>query len=548
MQFGRRIALRLKELGLTQGQLAEKTGVTQSVISKYVRGKTTPSYDAIVSLSKVLDVHPGWFFPESDSNKSSPQVITLKPIPNPKSADIVVLPPSGKIPRGTTFVIGHWFPMQDYPHPTEVRSSGITTNFYDLIFNKLAEDIPHGQLRGTLAIHWTSLETGWVFQLREGVKFHNGKLLTAKDVKWSYERYLQRSSQDTQIEGVEPLSENLIAIHTKSPCRLQEIAMPFILPEGAKDIEWIGTGPFRPVELNPNFWRLKQNPDYFLSHPYFDEIQIRQYPDAQTLEQALVDGEVHFAIGVYHAEPGFITKAEASAVRYHLHFMLNDPFVQNPALRGAIALALDVRALAKAAGLKEPLYASGPFDYLLGDRWKTPPPPHPEAARQLLKQITNLKDSVFRVEYFQNLPESRFLAEEIVKQLNQIGIPAAIGAPAHARVLIRPAHPFERECSMWETKGLHNLNGYSNPQVDQLIETYEGIAPIPDQLLELRRLIQSDLPDIPLFYFEIPLTYVKRLRALADRVVLLSCLNEIHTWYLDEEVKVAEEAQIASSA
>ncbi|MCZ6680198.1 MAG: ABC transporter substrate-binding protein [Candidatus Poribacteria bacterium] len=551
MQLGKQIAQRMKQLGITQRQLGKKTGLTQQAISKYVRDKTRPSYEVILKLSKELAVPPGWFFPDSES---VPQRELWGDAPKPASGDIIVFPSSGKITRGGTFVIGHFCPMQDFPHPTRVRSSGIITNFYDLIFNKLAEELPHGQIRGTLAVNWKPMEKRWVFQLREGVKFHDGKPLTAADVKWSYQRYLEQNPQESRIEAVEALNRRFIAIHLTSPCQLQELAMPFILPEGTTDspTEWVGTGPFQPVELHPGFWRLIKNPDYFLSTPYFDEIQVREYPDVQALERALINGEVHFAIQVNHPGENFVAKTEPAAVRYHLHFMLNEPLVQNRALRQAIALALDIEALAKAAGSKNPLYSSGPFDYIRGDRWHAPPPPQPEAAIQFLKQVPNFADPPFRVQYSENVPEHHPVAELIVNQLKEIGIPAEIGDPAHARLLVRSVGTLEREYAMWQTSGLHNFNGYSSSEVDQRIQRYENTAVTPDQLLALRRLIQRDLPDIPLFYLETPLTYVKQLRALDHRMVLLRCLNEIHTWYLDEEIRAegvkVREAQQASLA
>ena len=48
------VANRLKELKLTQMLVAEKTGLTQQAISRYIRDKSKPSYEAIVMLSEVL--------------------------------------------------------------------------------------------------------------------------------------------------------------------------------------------------------------------------------------------------------------------------------------------------------------------------------------------------------------------------------------------------------------------------------------------------------------------------------------------------------------
>lgn len=541
MELGKRIDHRLKELELTQVELARKSGLTQQVISQYIRGKSKPGYDAIVGLLKALEVNSAWFFEESEPAELSHWNVPLQKRKPRRSAagsfsDVIVFPRSGKPPQRRTFVLGHWFPMQNVASPNQVVSPGIIFNFYWLIFNQLVQMVAVRQPKGMLAIDWKPIGNSWVFQLREGVSFHDGTPFKATDVAWSYNQYLRRNPHERRIESVEVLDRNLIQIHLKSRCRLEEVAMPFILPEGTKADapQWIGTGPFHIMELNPGFWRLRRNPHYFLSGLYFQEVHIREYPDALALEKALLAGEVHFAIGIDCPSDNHIVKAEPTALRYHLHFMLKDPLVQNPLLRKAIAMALDREALAKAAGLKEPLYSVGPFDYLLGDRAQKPPRPDIETAKLLLSQVSGVRDTVFRVEFYPTVRGDRSLADAIVTQLNRIGLQAEIGAPGLMKLLLRPAEPLESEYALWKTKTFQNVNDYSNPQVDECIRRLQEISVTESQLLELRGLIQRDLPDLPLFYFEVPLTYVRTLRARENQILLLRGLNDIHNWYLDE--------------
>lgn len=557
MQLGKRIDRLMKEKGMNQVKLAQKSGITQQAISNYILNKSKPSYDAILALAKALGMEPNWFFQEDDPDDSDPdesplQMTTRRTNTNtsPNKADVVLFPSSGKAPIRTKFVVGHWFPMRELPPPIRYRTSGMASYFYGLIFNQLVQWIPPGQPRGYLAKDWKPMKKSWLFQLRQDVKFHDGKPLTVEDVIWSYSLYLQQTPQERWIKGLEAIDSNLIQIHLKSECRLDDIAMPLIIPEGTKmeesafhPTEWIGTGPFKAVELKPSFWRLRVNPHYFFSKPYFDEIQIREYSDLEALDKALVEGEVHFAFGIYHPGKGYITRTEASMQRYQLHFTLKESLAQNLALRQAIALALDRKALAKAAGLKEPLYSSGPFDCFLNDRLQEPYPPDTEAARQLLKLVPNLKKSVFRISHCTGLSQDRLVAEEIVKQLKDIGIRAEIGESAHAFLATRHIDSLERELVLWSASDRFNLSGYNNLKVDKLVQRYRNSAPTSSQLRELRRLIQKDLPDIPLFYYEIPLTYVKRLRALENRLIFLSCINEIHTWYLEEEAAISSTAR-----
>ncbi|MBC8235957.1 helix-turn-helix transcriptional regulator [bacterium] len=62
MKLGYRIYVQMKELGLTQAQLAEKSGLSQQIISNYINNKFKPGYDAILALSKALGVRAEWFF------------------------------------------------------------------------------------------------------------------------------------------------------------------------------------------------------------------------------------------------------------------------------------------------------------------------------------------------------------------------------------------------------------------------------------------------------------------------------------------------------
>ena len=62
MPLGERIYIRMKNLSLTQVELAKKTGLTQQVVSQYIRNRSRPGYNAIISLMKGLEVKSEWFF------------------------------------------------------------------------------------------------------------------------------------------------------------------------------------------------------------------------------------------------------------------------------------------------------------------------------------------------------------------------------------------------------------------------------------------------------------------------------------------------------
>ena len=54
MDFGNRVKTLRKKNNYTQSQLAERLGVTKSVISAYETGLRMPSYDILISLARVF--------------------------------------------------------------------------------------------------------------------------------------------------------------------------------------------------------------------------------------------------------------------------------------------------------------------------------------------------------------------------------------------------------------------------------------------------------------------------------------------------------------
>src|SRR5262249_60733300 len=77
----------------------------------------------------------------------------------------------------------------------------------------------------SLAQSWTTSADGkaWTFQLRQGVKFHNGREFVADDVKYSYERVLDPKLGSggrgylSAIEQIDVVDKHTVRIITKQP-------------------------------------------------------------------------------------------------------------------------------------------------------------------------------------------------------------------------------------------------------------------------------------------------------------------------------------------
>ena len=166
---------------------------------------------------------------------------------------------------------------------------------------------------GDLAESWTIAKDGMVytFKLRQGVKFHDGTLMTSRDVKASYDKIIfppqgiasSRKSAYRAVEVVEAPDAQTVRFRLKWPesSFLLNVASPWnwiykadIL---AKDMRWyethvMGTGPFLFVEhVKGSHWVGKKNPDYWdKGKPYLDGYRAT-FVSSSSAQVAAVRGE-----------------------------------------------------------------------------------------------------------------------------------------------------------------------------------------------------------------------------------------------------------------
>jgi peptide/nickel transport system substrate-binding protein len=144
-----------------------------------------------------------------------------------------------------------------------------------------------------LAESWTIAPDGmtYTFKLRQGVRFHDGSVMTSRDVKASYDKIIfppagvtsMRKGSYQVVEVVETPDPHTVRFRLKWPeaSFLISLASPYnwIMKADilAKDIRWyetnvMGTGPFKFVEhVKGSHWVAKKNPDYWdKGKPYLD--------------------------------------------------------------------------------------------------------------------------------------------------------------------------------------------------------------------------------------------------------------------------------------
>ena len=186
------------------------------------------------------------------------------------------------------------------PHITPLTISGMVIH---PVFNTLVKYDENLNIVPDLA-EWEAVDQlTWVFTLQEGVLFHNGREMTAADVKFSLERGqnedLLISKWVANLESIEAIDDYTVEIKLIEPRGywLNDMINIPIVPEEELDnmaAHPIGTGAFRFVEWIPNDRIvLERNPDYWDGDkPYLDEIILRIIPDVQARLANLESGDV----------------------------------------------------------------------------------------------------------------------------------------------------------------------------------------------------------------------------------------------------------------
>ncbi|MEX0329885.1 MAG: ABC transporter substrate-binding protein [Puniceicoccaceae bacterium] len=215
----------------------------------------------------------------------------------------------------------------------------------------------------------------YTFQLREGVRFHDGTPLNAETARFSFDRQMDpdhpahfpdASFQYWQnlygdVERVEVVDSMTLRLHLSRPnagllSALASFPAWLVSPGGFEKhgaqmpFNPVGTGPYRFVEWRPNeAIIMERNPDYWgTPEPGFERLVIRSIPLNTSRLSELVAGHIHGLDGIQPSEladlledPRFeIHSAPGMNVGY-LSFSLLNERMQDPDLRRAVAMAID---------------------------------------------------------------------------------------------------------------------------------------------------------------------------------------------------------------
>ncbi len=261
-----------------------------------------------------------------------------------------------------------------------------------LLFDALVKKDAHFELQPWLAERWEQPEAlRWVFHLRDGVRFTDGRPLEAEDVAWTIRSMTDgtlitaKGGAFAAVDRVEVPDRLTVVVHLRRP----DAGLLFnmsdglfgVVPRGAgKELgqQPVGSGPFRFVsavqdkevvlERNHAYWADRMGADAGMEDdPLGSPVQARSgvpierlrfavVPDAVTtaleLKKGSADAESNVItldmVHALHDAPGLKTETGPSSVAIYMTFNVTEPLLADKRVRQAVACALDRQAIVDA--------------------------------------------------------------------------------------------------------------------------------------------------------------------------------------------------------
>jgi ABC-type transport system substrate-binding protein len=442
-----------------------------------------------------------------------------------------------------------------------------STNFAvrGIVYEPLIDFDKDGKIVPALATSWKVSPDGknYTFNLRRGVKFHNGKEMTAADVKWSVAYAMDPKNAAT---GVVPLrSVGSVSAKDKYTVEfvMKEVDSAFlatlgsirpfpVVPEGSITEPRVqsmppGTGPFAFKEYKPDreivFVR---HPDYWQKGlPYLDELVLRPIRDETVRFTSVRAGDVDMIERTAYGSVRGVLKGEypdlrALPAKYagfrRLLFNVVDPPFNNLKVRQAVRYALDKKQFIEGAfwGLGEPADQLVPKE----SPWfmKLPEVKRDvEKVKALLKEagvapnleveLMGLQTEGEELQVIQSLLSSAGIKTKVTilergarETREDRGDYMMIISGSDVPTELGMEYPGELSCNEEGVKAKkrgENAAGYCNKEVDRLMaEAAKTIDPKKryEVWAKVVRIIHEELPEIPLAFVPRYYTFHKKVR------------------------------------
>ena len=443
-----------------------------------------------------------------------------------------------------------------------VGIDGQSERIDELLFDALLTRDEHFNVQPGLAERWQIVDPlTYVFHLHPGVKFHDGRPLTSRDVKWTFDSLLQGKLRSTKtstyrfVDRIETPDDATVVFHLKEPnatllWNLSEGAIG-IVPYGSLDEitrRPVGSGPFKfvsaeqdkevIVERNDNYWGAKAR---------LSRVRFTVVPDPTTRALELRKGSADLAINALtpdtvvalESDPVLQIERGPGTILAYIGFNARDPILQDVRVRQAIAYAIDRGPLLQYIwrGFAQPASSILPVQSWAYDPDVKGFAYDPDKAAKLLDAAGyRIENGVrFHLTMKTSTEEStRLLAAVLQQQLRAVGIALDIRTFEFATFLADvTSGAFQIYSLRWiggnENPDIYdtafhshsfppagrNRGFYANPRIDSLIDQArrETDQSIRKRLYaEVQEILAQDVPAINLWYLDNVLVHNRRVR------------------------------------
>lgn len=214
--------------------------------------------------------------------------------------------------KGGELTVGIAQDLDDSIDPHKMTSAGTREVLFN-VFEGLLKPDTKGEMQPAVASDCKINDTGdtFTFTLRDGVKFHNGNAVTAKDVVYSLKR---AAGLDTgtplingfdEIESVEPTDGKTVVVKLKKPdIEFKAMFTAAIIPDGSDPTkDMVGTGPFKFVSRVPQQNVVLERFDQYWGTPaYVDKVTYKIIDNAETLVMSLKSASINLVAHLTSAQ------------------------------------------------------------------------------------------------------------------------------------------------------------------------------------------------------------------------------------------------------
>jgi len=276
----------------------------------------------------------------------------------------------------------HSAPQSLDPHlQNEILTAAVLANLYD----SLTEFDAESRVVPALASEWRNPDdTTWVFRLRPGVRFHDGRALEAEDVVASLERARSHpgsgiASYLVEVGTIRAVDPSTIEIRTRRPfaALLAKLSTIAIVPRDAPEVitSPVGTGSYRLVRSGADGLDLEPFAGDWRGTKPLAPLRFLVEGDSRRRVERLLEGDADLAadlpetaVEAIRASSCCRELAVPGATVEYVRLASTEPAFRDPRVREAIDLALDRPAYVAAAhrGLGLPagqLVGRGVFGY-----------------------------------------------------------------------------------------------------------------------------------------------------------------------------------------